>query len=92
MQKNAEQKGFPFLYLLDEKQEVFPQYGATKTPEVFLLDKDLILHYHGAIDDSPRDAEGVDEKFLENAIQAVEKGKKPSPATTKSIGCGIKAS
>lgn len=91
MQANAKEKGFPFLYLLDDKQEVFPQYGATKTPEVYLVDDALTVRYHGAIDDSPRDAEGVDQLFLENAIQAIEAGKEPSPTTTKAIGCGIKS-
>lgn len=90
MQKRAKEKGYPFLYLFDEGQKVFPQYGATRTPEVFLLDNGLTLRYHGAIDDSPRDEEGVQEKFLENAIEAMENGGNPSPATTKAVGCGIK--
>ncbi|MEM7657744.1 MAG: thioredoxin family protein [Bacteroidota bacterium] len=92
MQARAEEEAFPFLYLLDEEQTVFPAYGATRTPEVFLLDQARTLKYHGAIDDSARDAEGVEEKFLENAIQALEEGTEPSPANTKAIGCGIKAS
>lgn len=90
MKANADEKGFNFLYLIDEEQSVFPQYGATKTPEVFLLDEDRILRYHGAIDDSVRDEEGVETKFVENAISALENGQAPSPATTKSIGCGIR--
>ena len=92
MKANAKQKGFPFLYLFDEKQEIFPQYGATKTPEVYLTDSDRIVRYHGAIDDSVRDAAGVKVRFVENAIAAMEKGTKPDPDTTKAIGCGIKAS
>ncbi|MEM8888284.1 MAG: thioredoxin family protein [Bacteroidota bacterium] len=90
MKANAEDKGFNFLYLIDEEQSVFPQYGATKTPEVFLLDENRIVRYHGAIDDSVRDEEGVETKFVENAIEAIGNGQEPTPATTKSIGCGIK--
>ncbi|MEL6256791.1 MAG: thioredoxin family protein [Bacteroidota bacterium] len=90
MKANAEEKDFNFLYLIDEEQSVFPQYGATKTPEVFLLDENRILRYHGAIDDSVRDEEGVETKFVEKAIEAIENGQEPSPTTTKSIGCGIK--
>ena len=90
MKANAAEKGFNFLYLIDEEQSVFPQYGATKTPEVFLLDDERIVRYHGAIDDSVRDEEGVETKFVENAIAAMENGQAPSPATTKSIGCGIR--
>lgn len=90
MKANAAEKGFNFLYLIDEEQSVFPQYGATKTPEVFLLDAERIVRYHGAIDDSVRDEESVETKFVENAISAMENGQAPSPATTKSIGCGIR--
>ncbi len=92
MKANAAQKSFPFLYLFDEDQEVFPKYGATKTPEVYLIDQELIVRYHGAIDDSVRDPSGVEERFVENAITALENGKAPQPATTKAIGCGIKSS
>ncbi|MCB0596668.1 MAG: thioredoxin family protein [Lewinellaceae bacterium] len=90
MQKRAQEKEFPFLYLFDEGQEVFPKYGATRTPEVYLVDKSLTVRYTGAIDDSVRDAESVKEKFLENAIEAIEKGEEPKPAATKAVGCGIK--
>ncbi len=92
MQERAKEKDFPFLYLFDEKQEVFPAYGASKTPEVYLVDADgMIVRYHGAIDDSVRDAQGVEKKFVEMAIEAIENGKDPEPATTKAIGCGIKS-
>lgn len=90
MKKNAKDKGFPFLYLLDETQEVFPQYGATRTPEIYLIDANRILRYHGAIDDSPRDESAVDQKFLEEAIQALNKGDEVKTKTTKAVGCGIK--
>lgn len=91
MKANAAKKNFPFLYLLDDGQEVFPKYGATRTPEVYLVDKDLTVRYHGAIDDSARDEDSVSKKFLENAIDAIDKGQEPSPAKTKAIGCSIKS-
>lgn len=90
MQVRAEEKGFPFVYLYDDGQKVYPQYGAKKTPHVYLLDKDLTVKYIGAIDDSPRDASEVEEKFLENAIMSLQKGTDPDPAVTKAIGCSIK--
>lgn len=89
MKQNAKDKGFPFLYLFDEGQKVYPAYGATKTPEVFLLDADFVLRYHGAIDDNPMHGDQVNEKYLENAIAAVEAGHEPETQTTKSIGCAI---
>ena len=90
MQKRALEMEYPFLYLFDEKQEVFPKYGATRTPEVYLVDKTLTVRYTGAIDDNVRDEESVQEKFLENAINAIDKGEEPNPAATKAVGCGIK--
>lgn len=90
MQKRAKEKGFAFPYLFDEGQKIFPQYGATKTPHVFLLDKNRVVKYIGAIDDNVDSAAEVKEKYLENAIAALESGKTPSPEVTKAIGCSIK--
>ena len=90
MQERSKDKKYPFLYLFDEKQEIYPQFGATRTPHVFLLDKDMVVKYIGAIDDSPEDASSAETKYLENAIEALKAGKNPEPAMTKSIGCGIK--
>ena len=90
MKVRAKEKGFVFPYLFDEGQKIYPQYGATKTPHVFLLDKNRIVKYIGAIDDNVDSANDVKEKYLENAIAALESGKTPSPETTKAIGCSIK--
>lgn len=90
MQKRAKEKGFGFPYLFDEGQKVYPKYGATKTPHAFLLDKSLTVKYVGAIDDNVEDADAVKEKYLENAIAALENKKNPSPSVTKAIGCSIK--
>lgn len=90
MQEKAKEKGFVFPYLVDEGQKIYPQYGATKTPHVFLLDKNLIVKYIGAIDDNSDDASAVKEKYLENAIRALDNGTDPNPALTKAIGCSIK--
>lgn len=90
MQERARDKKFPFAYLFDDGQKIYPQYGATKTPHIFLLDAERIVRYIGAIDDSPRDASAVEEKYLENAIDALIAGKSPDPETTKALGCSIK--
>lgn len=90
MKKRAKAKNFPFVYLIDEKQEVLPKYGATRTPEIYLLDSKLTLRYTGAIDDNFQDAESVKNKYVENAIAAIEKGKNPDPGFTKAVGCSIK--
>ena len=92
MQKRAKEKNFPFVYLVDEGSKVYPKYGAVRTPHVFLLDQYYIVQYIGAIDDNAKSPEDVKEKFLENAIVALEKGEKPIPNLTKAIGCPIKPS
>jgi peroxiredoxin len=90
MKVRAKEKGFTFPYLFDEGQKIYPQYGATKTPHVFLLDKNLIVKYIGAIDDNVEDASAVKEHYLEDAIAALENGKEPTIPVTKAIGCSIK--
>ena len=90
MKVRAKEKSFNFPYLFDEGQKVYPKYGATKTPHVFLLNKELTVKYIGAIDDNARDAEAVEVRYLANAINALEMGKNPDPSFTKAIGCSIK--
>ena len=87
----AEEKKFNFPYLIDEGQKVYPKYGATKTPHVFLLNNKLEVKYIGAIDDNARNADDVEERYLANAINALESGNNPDPSMTKAIGCSIKS-
>lgn len=90
MKERAADKGFPFLYLMDEGQKVYPQYGASRTPEVYLVDADGVVRYHGAIDDNAQDAEAVTVNYVEKAVTAIENGQDPDPADVKAIGCTIK--
>ena len=93
MKVRAKEKGFTFPYLFDEKQEVYPKYGATKTPHVFILNKKnnkLIVEYIGAVDDSSRDENNVKERYVENAVDALLKEEKPKITDTRAIGCSIK--
>lgn len=93
MIERANEKNFPFAYLFDDGQKVYPVYGATRTPHVFLLNKkgkDYIVEYIGAIDNNYKDASAVTETYLADAIDALLAGKKPSVTETKAIGCTIK--
>lgn len=90
MKDRAVEKGFPFLYLMDEGQKVYPHFGATKTPHVFILDQDRVVKYIGAIDDNTYDADEVETKYLEDALAAIMKGNNPEPNFTRAVGCGIK--
>ena len=90
MGERAKEKGFEFAYLFDDGQKVYPQYGATKTPHIFLIDNNQTVRYIGAIDDNPQDADSVEKRFLEDAIAALEAGNDPEPDYTKAVGCSIK--
>lgn len=93
MIERAKEKSFPFAYLFDEGQKVYPVFGATRTPHVYLLSKkgkDMVVEYIGAIDDNYKDATAVKEKYLENAIDALLVGKSPEVKETKAVGCSIK--
>ncbi len=87
----AKEKEFNFPYLFDDGQKIYPQYGANRTPHVFLLDKAHNVRYIGAIDDSARDASAVKVNYLDSAIDAINAGKEPEPNFTKAIGCTIKS-
>ena len=94
MKVKAKEKGFTFPYLLDEGQKVYPQYGATKTPHVYVLQKSPkgnVVKYIGAIDDNYAEASAVKQKYVENAVNALLKNKEVSVKETKAIGCSIKA-
>lgn len=93
MQVRAEEKGFTFPYLFDDGQEVYPKFGATKTPHVFVLQKTEEgnkVAYIGTIDNSYKDAENAKQKFVEMAVDALLSGKDVNPTITKAIGCSIK--
>jgi peroxiredoxin len=89
MQKRASAQGFAFDYLYDEPQAVARELAAQRTPEVFLFDRDRRLLYHGAIDDS-RDEEGVSQRYLRNALDAVLSGQEPAVSETPAVGCTVK--
>lgn len=93
MAARAKAKGFTFPYLMDKGQKIYPQYGATKTPHIYILkktDKGLQVKYVGAIDDNYQDANAVTKKYVEDAVNALLKDKEVPEAKTKAIGCSIK--
>lgn len=94
MKKRAESKGFGFPYLIDKDQTIYPQYGATKTPHVYLLQKTPKgneVKYIGAIDDNYKEAAAVNTKYVEAAVDALMNGKEIKETKTRAIGCSIKA-
>ena len=93
MKERAKSKGFTFPYLIDEGQKIYPQYGAQRTPHVYILKKEgkkNIVKYIGAIDNNYKNANDADQKYVENALDALLKGQEPEVKSTVAIGCTIK--
>jgi peroxiredoxin len=93
MKARAKAKSFTFPYLIDEGQKIYPQYGATKTPHIYILQKTRKgpqVKYIGAIDDNYQDASAVTKTYAEDAINALLEGKDVPEAKTRAIGCSIK--
>ncbi|GAA4277697.1 thioredoxin family protein [Aquimarina mytili] len=94
MKIRAKEKGFTFPYLFDDGQHIYPQYGATKTPHVYVLEKTQngnVVKYIGAIDNNYKDASAANKKYVQDAVHALLKGEKVPVEITKAIGCSIKA-
>lgn len=93
MQLLAKEKNFSFPYLLDPDHLVTKQFGALKTPHVFVLsktDKGNVVEYIGAIDNDAEDDSPDKVNYVKNAISELSAGKKPTVSSTKAVGCSIK--
>jgi len=90
MQKYAADQGYKWYYVLDSNNELADAFGANRTPECYLFNKEGILVYHGAIDDNPADDSKVSRSHLKEAINEMLDGKNVSITESRSIGCGIK--
>jgi hypothetical protein len=90
MKQYAEKQQYRWYYAIDKDNELADAFGAKRTPECFLFDKEGKLVYHGAIDDNPQDGESVKRQHLKEAITEMSSGKPVSVQVTKSVGCGIK--
>ena len=93
MQERAKEKSFSFAYLEDPDHVFTKQYGAQRTPHVFVLQKTAKgneVAYIGAIDNDQQEANPQRDNYVQNAVNQLLKGEKPSVASTKAIGCTIK--
>ena len=93
MQTRAKEKGFTFPYLVDEGQKIYPIYGATKTPHVYILKKEKgknIVKYIGAIDNNYENPKDVSEFYVQDAVNQLLKNEAVKTSKTVAIGCTIK--
>ena len=89
MKTRAEKKKFPFAYLHDPSQAIAKKFGATTTPEFFLLDKDRKVIYMGALDDK-LDPDEAATNHLTDALKSARGGQKVIAAETLPRGCKIR--
>lgn len=90
VQKHGKEHGFAFPLMKDPGNKVADLYDARRTPEVFVVDPQGKVVYHGRIDENYEDASKVTSPDLRNALDAVLSGKPIEKAETKAFGCTIK--
>ena len=89
VQQHAKDVGFVFPVYKDVNNAAADRFGATVTPESYVIDSTGTVRYHGQIDDSRNEAR-VRIKGLRMALDAVLAGKPVSVQETKAFGCSIK--
>ncbi len=90
MKKRGQEKKYNFPYLFDESQKIARNYGATRTPEIFLFDSERKLVYHGRINDNPKFPDQITRHDFQIALDELTSGKEISMPQTVPIGCTIK--
>lgn len=89
IQEHAKAHGLGFTILKDDANKIADEYGASVTPEAYVIDASGVLRYHGRIDDSMK-MDGVTTHDLEEALGALVSGKEPAKPESKAFGCTIK--
>ena len=84
----AKARGVPQV-LIDSEHSVADLYEAVTTPHVFVFDREGILRYRGAVDDTTFRRREATQFFLRDAVEALRKGQSLSLNETLSYGCAI---
>ena len=87
--RHARAVGFAFPVYKDPNNVVADRFGATVTPESYVIDRSGIVRYHGQVDDS-RNPARVTKQTLRMALDEVLAGKPVAIQETKAFGCSIK--
>ncbi len=80
--------GSNYVYGYDESQELGKAYGATNTPQFFVLDKDRTIRYTGALDDNQNEGK-VTKTYVRDAVDSLLKGESVEITETRAVGCNI---
>jgi peroxiredoxin len=75
--------------LIDANHIVADLYGAVTTPHAFVLDREGLLRYRGAVDDVTFRQRKATRFFLEEAVEALLEGRLPDVQETHPYGCTI---
>jgi peroxiredoxin len=78
-----------FPMLIDKGNKIADALGAERTPEIFFLNSNNVLVFHGAIDNN-KDVSMANKPFLRDAIDATLSGKAIEKADIPAVGCTIK--
>lgn len=89
IKSHATEHGFDFPVLKDWNNVIADQLGASVTPEIYVLNPNLEILYHGRIDDSQREGR-VSSKDLRLSLDKILSGKPVDIQETKAFGCTIK--
>ncbi|HVD98039.1 MAG TPA: redoxin domain-containing protein [Cytophagaceae bacterium] len=92
MAEAAKERGYRCPYLSDATQKVTDKFGASKTPEVFVLKNQggsFVLKYKGAIDDNPQMANDVTSSYLKDALDSVLSNQPVKISEKRATGCMI---
>ena len=90
MKKHAKENNYNFYYARDDGSKLAREFGATRTPHVYLFNAEDRLVYRGAIDDNAKNQKKVKKPYVADAIDAMLAGSTIKYASTKALGCGIK--
>ncbi|CAG5069628.1 Thiol-disulfide oxidoreductase ResA [Dyadobacter sp. CECT 9623] len=93
MKERALAKNYSYPYLVDDSQQVAKAFGASRMPQVFVIQKTgakFVVRYIGMIDDNPQDAGGATKFYVDEAVSNLTGGKPVVTTITKPVGCAIK--
>jgi peroxiredoxin len=89
VKSHAAEKHLSFSILKDEGNRIADRLGATRTPEVYVLDASMKLVYHGRIDNSQK-VEGITSNDVRDALDEMIAGKPVTKTGGAAFGCTIK--
>ncbi|HEX4899641.1 MAG TPA: thioredoxin family protein [Pyrinomonadaceae bacterium] len=89
VKSHAADKGLTFVILKDDGNKIADRFGATKTPEAYVLDASMKLVYHGRIDNSQK-VESITANDLRDALEELLTGKAITKTGGAAFGCTIK--